>query len=309
MQLISVIMPAYNASRFVRQAIESILAQDDTHFELIVVDDCSTDNTASICYEYAQRDPRVSVLSTAANTGISGALNVGLAAARGSLIARMDADDISLPFRLSRQRDYLLGHPMIGLCGMSIEIIDIDNQVLRRPKTAVGSDLIERLAILCSPLAHPTWMFRREVFESIGGYRDVAPAEDYDFLLRVLKAGWSLANIPELGLQYRVSATSTASRRALTQRKAFNFVRRVNYNSEELLRDSFIESTTSSPLMTRIHQLSEQLLASAVTWYSVFKPLAIMPLVAALLISPYQAQFVLRAIIVKWLINRQSMND
>ena len=309
MELISVIMPAYNASRFVRQAIESILAQDDTHFELIVVDDCSTDNTASICYEYAQLDPRVRVLSTANNSGISGALNVGLAAARGSLIARMDADDISLPLRLSTQRAYLRDHPTIGLCGMSIEIIDTENRVLRRPRAAVGSDLIERLTVWCSPLAHQTWMFRREVFDAIGGYHNVAPAEDYDFLLRVLKAGWSLANIPELGLCYRVSASSTASRRALTQRKAFNYVRRINLNREKLSRESFLESTSSSPLMTRIHQLSEWMLTTAVAWYSVFKPLALIPLAAALLISPYQAQFVFRAIVVKWLITRKPMHD
>lgn len=309
MELISVIMPAYNASRFVRQAIESILVQDDTHFELIVVDDCSTDNTSSICFEYAQLDPRVRVLSTPINSGISGALNVALAAARGTLIARMDADDISLPFRLSRQRAYMLGHPSIGLCGMSIEIIDTDNRTLRRPKTAVGSSLIERLALWCSPLAHPTWMFRREVLDTIGSYRDVAPAEDYDFLLRVLKAGWSLANIPELGLRYRISASSTASRRALTQRKAFNYVRRLNRNNEELSRDSFLKSTNASPLMIQMHQLAERMMASAVSWYSVFKPLALFPLVAAILISPYQAQFVFRAIVVKWLITRQSAND
>jgi glycosyltransferase involved in cell wall biosynthesis len=309
MELISVIMPSYNAAHFIREAIESILEQDDADFELIVVDDCSTDNTALISFEYAQRDSRVSVLRTPTNMGISGALNVGLAAARGALIARMDADDISLPLRLSRQRSYLHDHPTIGLCGMSIEIIDADSRTLRRPRTAVGADLIESLTAWCSPLAHPTWMFRREVFNSIGGYRDVAPAEDYDFLLRVLEAGWGLANIPELGLRYRVSASSTASRRALTQRKAFNYVRRVHRNNEVLTRESFIESTTSSPLMTWMHQLSERMLASAVAWHSKFKPLALIPLAAALLISPFQAQFVFRAIVVKWLISRKFSRD
>jgi glycosyltransferase involved in cell wall biosynthesis len=306
MQLISVIMPAYNAERFVRQAIESILAQDDTHFELIVVDDCSTDNTASICYEYAQRDPRVSVLRTATNTGISGALNVGLAASRGALIARMDADDISLSSRLSKQRAYLRDNPAIGLCGMAIEVIDVDSRPLRSPSTAVGADLLERLAAWCSPVAHPTWMFRRAVFDAIGGYRDLAPAEDYDFLLRVIAAGWKLANIPNVGLLYRVSASSTASRRALTQRKAFNYVRQVHRNQEKFSRASFLTGTASSPLVMRMHQLSERMLASAVVWYSVYKPLALIPLVAAVLVSPYQAQFVLRATVVKLLIARQS---
>lgn len=306
MELISVIMPAYNASRFVREAIESILAQDYAHFELIVVDDCSTDNTSQICAEYAQLDPRVNVLRTKVNSGITGALNVGLAAARGALIARMDADDISLPSRLTRQRNHLRDHPEIGLCGMAIEVIDADGRLLRRPATAVGADLTERLAAWCSPLAHPTWMFRREVFDVIGGYRDLAPAEDYDFLLRVLAAEWKLDNIPDLGLRYRVSSSSTASRRALTQRKAFNFVRRIHRNKEEFTRSSFLASTTSSPLMTRMHQIAEGMLASAAAWYSVFKPLVLVPLVAALLLSPYQAQFVFRAIVVKWLIYRQA---
>lgn len=305
MELISVIMPAYNASRFVREAIESILAQDDTCFELIVVDDCSTDNTASICSEYAQRDSRVSLLRTHVNSGISGALNVGLAAARGVLIARMDADDISLPSRLSRQRAHLQANPSIGVCGMGIEIMDADGRSLGRPSTAIGVDLIERLAAWCSPLAHPTWMFRREVVDVIGGYRDVAPAEDYDFLLRVLASGWKLSNIADLGLRYRVSASSTASLRALTQRKAFNYVRRIHRSNEQFSRSSFLSSTTSSPLMNRLHQLSERLLKRAVSWYAVFKPLALVPLLAAVLVSPYQAQFVFRAIVVKWFVTRK----
>lgn len=303
MELISVIMPAYNASRFVREAIDSVLLQNDNCFELIVVDDCSTDETGAICAEYARCDKRVRVLRTQANLGISGALNAGLEAAGGALIARMDADDISLPTRLSRQRAYLRDHPSIALCGMAIEVVAVDGRTfLRRSGSAMSAELIERLAAWCSPLAHPTWMFRREVIDTIGGYRDVAPAEDYDFLLRTLAAGYKVSNIADLGLRYRESESSTARRRGLMQRKAFNYVRRINRNNEEFSRPSFLFSTSSSPLVAQIYLLSDRIFTKAVAWHSICKPLALLPLVAAILLSPYHAQFVFRAIVVKWLV-------
>jgi len=305
-ELISVIMPAYNAARFIREAITSILDQDDPYFEFIIVDDCSVDNTYLICAEYAQRDPRVTLLRTPVNSGCCGALNVGLAAAQGKLIARMDADDVSLRSRLSTQRAHLENNPSVGLCGMAIEVMDADGQRLFTRYTATGSGLLRRLSSLCSPLAHPTWMLRSEVTNELGGYRELAAAEDYDYLLRVLAAGWELSNIAEVGVRYRVSSSSTAARRALMQRKEFNYVRRINRNKDHFTRSSFAACTRSTNLMTQLHQASERLLSKAQANSRTLMPLALVQIAAAVIISPYQAQFVCRAVIVKWLIKRYS---
>ena len=312
MELISVIMPAHNASRFIRSAIESVLNQDYLDIELIIVDDCSSDDTAFICDYYVKSDHRVVLLKTesiSGSRGISSALNTGLRHARGEYIARMDADDISEPCRFSKQRNYLNAHSSVGMCGTAIKVIDTEGETIRKPLVAVGSELNRRLANWCSPLAHPTWMFRREILGTVERYREVAPAEDYDFLLRVLNSGWEINNIPYVGLRYRVSASSTALRCALLQRKAFNFVHQLNqsyYNTPEVSRTLFCSKTSSSALMTYIHQLSERILLKAAIWKNKSLFVTFMLVVFASLISPYQIQFVFRAIVVKFLISTKS---
>src|SRR5258706_14041022 len=113
---VSVVMPVYNGERYLASAIDSILAQTFTDFELIAVDDGSTDSSLPMLKRYAERDPRVRVISRP-NTGIVGALSDAIAAARAPLIARMDADDLSLPLRFERQVAYLSGHPQCVLVG------------------------------------------------------------------------------------------------------------------------------------------------------------------------------------------------
>ncbi len=111
---LSVVMPLYNAARYLRPAIESILNQTYTDFEFIIVDDCSTDETPAILDSYP--DPRIVRLRNPQNLGIVGALNRGLEAARGQYIARMDGDDIALAERFAQQVAWLDAHPNIGLC-------------------------------------------------------------------------------------------------------------------------------------------------------------------------------------------------
>ncbi len=110
MPLLSILMPVYNAGRYLRPAIASLLAQDFRDFELIIVNDGSTDGSAGIIDSFAVRDARIRVF-TRANAGIVSALNAGLAVAQGGLIARMDSDDIALPGRLRAQVDFMQAHP------------------------------------------------------------------------------------------------------------------------------------------------------------------------------------------------------
>src|ERR1700726_1508117 len=116
---ISVLMPVYNAERYVAEAVESILSQTFADFEFIIIDDGSKDRSLAILEEYAARDPRIRLVSRP-NTGIVKALNQGLALASGELVARMDADDIAMPERLAKQRDYLADHPECVMVGSRV---------------------------------------------------------------------------------------------------------------------------------------------------------------------------------------------
>ena len=136
--MISVIMPVYNGERFLSEAIDSILAQTIGNFELIIVDDGSTDGSAQIIKEYAQRDGRVCVLQHGENRGQAAARNSGLAAAQGEYIIGMDADDISPPERLRKQLDFLRQRPDIGVLGTWRRTIDAAAQPIDLTQSPLG---------------------------------------------------------------------------------------------------------------------------------------------------------------------------
>jgi glycosyltransferase involved in cell wall biosynthesis len=239
--LISVVMPAYNASRYLGEAIESILGQTLSDFELIVIDDGSTDETPRILQTFAERDPRVRVIRIQ-NSGIGSALNTGLAATRGSFIARMDGDDISLPTRFEKQVAYLRAHPECVLVGTRVLQIDPEGDPLFEMDTVEPShERIDQLLLEGRwAIVHPAIMIPRAVMETIGGYdNDLVPVEDHDMFLRLGEIG-RLANLPEVLFKYRkhpqnsvrvmadrrVKALTTAienafARRGITDRSRF----------------------------------------------------------------------------------------
>lgn len=201
MPVVSVILPVYNGERFLKEAVDSILVQTFTDFELIIVDDCSMDSTSLILTEYATRDTRIRVMRQSRNMGIVEALNTGSHAATGQYIARMDVDDISLPERFERQVEYLNSHPDVGVLGTGVQLID----VLGKKQTIVTlpPDYIQIYWSLffCNPIVHPTVMMRRDLFLRARGYRTGYP-EDYD-LWRRMASLTRLANLPEVLLLLR----------------------------------------------------------------------------------------------------------
>ena len=217
--LVSVVMPTYNGERFLRPAIAGILNQTFADFELIVIDDGSTDTTPRILAVFKQKDDRVIVLTNEHNLGIAGATNRGLAAARGEYIALQDHDDISLPYRLQTQIDFLHSHPDIALVASAVTIID-ENGV------ATGYALGPSLASTSIPsvfgpfeddleikwdllfgcrLNHTSVMARRTAILNIGGYKedDTFPlARDYDLFSR-FATQYRIANLREPLAQWR----------------------------------------------------------------------------------------------------------
>lgn len=205
--LISVIMPICNGGSFLRAAIDSVLAQTCADFEMLVIDNGSTDASIDIARSYT--DPRIIVLHEP-QRGLVPPLRKGLSKARGNFIARMDADDISTPERLMKQVRYLEMHPDVVLVGTWAQVINAEGAVTGQDYTPPASSS-ELCRTLCQEnvIVHGSIMMRIEAARAVGGYRsNFAYAEDYDLWLRLAEIG-QLANIPEPLYQWRRHDQST----------------------------------------------------------------------------------------------------
>jgi hypothetical protein len=200
---ISVVMSVFNGEAFLREAVESILAQTFRDFEFIIIDDGSRDTTPQILAEYAKRDVRVIVLSQT-NMGRAASLNRGLALAQAPLIARMDADDVSLADRLEQQLDFLDSHPEVGLLSGAFEITDVKGTVLAAVHLPLDDLQIRAQMLQRNCMCHPAIAMRRDVALASGGYRkQLRDADDYDLWLRMAERT-RLANLDVVLLKYRV---------------------------------------------------------------------------------------------------------
>lgn len=208
MPSISVILPAYNAKKYLGEAIESILNQSFKDFEFLIFNDGSTDATKEIIDRY--NDSRIIAYHSDVNKGYVHWLNEGIKQAKGQYIARMDADDISLPERFQLQWDFMESHLEVGVCGGQIVTIGT-NKPIRKPLT---DDEIRWWFFKGNPLAHPSVMIRKSVIDSSNIQYDTTlrPAEDYDMWWR-LAMQTKLANLNDIILKYRYhsSQESTAS--------------------------------------------------------------------------------------------------
>ncbi len=206
---ISVIMPVLNGEKYLNQAIESILNQTFTDFELIVVDDGSTDQTPEILRSYAELDERVRILTNPENKGISYSRNRGVEYSRGEYIANMDADDWCFPERFEKQVDYLVHHPEIAVLGTSCYKVD-ENGVLQRIITyPTSSGMIRWSMIFSCPFCNPCVMIRKKIFDdpSIRYEECVPPAEDYMFWSLVVQ-NYKMANLKDALTYYRWHKTN-----------------------------------------------------------------------------------------------------
>jgi hypothetical protein len=203
--LVSVILPVFNAERYVGAAIQSILGQTLSDFELIVIDDGSTD--ASLKRVAALSDPRVRVLVNPGNLGLVRTLNRGVDTARGRFVARMDADDVAHSRRLERQVQHL-DSTGADVCGTWIRFFGAENRVVRYPASHDGICL---RMLFETPMAHPTVLARRELL--CGAPYDPAflHAEDYELWSRLIRQGARLANLSEVLLDYRVHSLQVSS--------------------------------------------------------------------------------------------------
>lgn len=214
MPIVSIILPSFNGARFLKEAVDSIVQQTFQDWELILVDDGSTDHTPDIMKGY--QDPRIRYLKNEGNKGLVYSLNRAIEASAGRYIARMDADDISQPERLEKQVIFLELHPEIAVYDTRQQFIDDTGTPTGFFNSDItGSENIRRKMPWFNCMGHPSVMMRAEIAKTYR-YRKVV-YEDYDLWLRMLNDGLKLERTPEPLLLYRLHSGSI-----ITQSKQAN---------------------------------------------------------------------------------------
>jgi len=206
---ISIILPAYNSAAYLNEAIESLLQQTFTDFELLIINDGSTDNTELLVQSF--NDPRIIYSKNDKNHGLIYTLNKGIKMAKGNYIARMDADDICMPNRLEVQKQWLDTHPETAVVSSLIEFIDENSTVTGHWKLDTETTTIVAIRKVMpyeNCIAHPTIMGRKSILQAYPYNPRQQHIEDYDLWLRLLADGHIIDKIPQVLLQYRVHSSS-----------------------------------------------------------------------------------------------------
>jgi glycosyltransferase involved in cell wall biosynthesis len=212
--LVSILLPVYNSVAYIESALNSILLQTYQNIELILINDGCNDGTELILQDFSNKYSYVRLINQE-NLGYCQSLNNGVELCKGKYIARMDADDIMHPSRIELQLKYLELNPNVSILGTAIQYIDVHNNHQRRhiypTRYSLPKSIFEE-----SPLAHPSVMMRKEIFDQIGKYRaNMFPAEDYDLWLRAHTQNIVIDNLKDVLMYYRVHNSNTSSNNSL----------------------------------------------------------------------------------------------
>jgi len=229
--LISVVMSVYNSGKLIYQTIKSILNQTYKHFEFIIINDASTDNTLNVIKEYAKKENRIKIINNKKKLGIALASNKGLDAAKGKYIAMMDHDDISLPQRFEKELEFLEKNKDIFVVGTNYCLIDINNKKITNINVITDSNKLKDNIINGRPkICHPSIMFRNKT--KIRYRSKIYYSQDYDFFLQLLANNKKISNLKEILFQHRIHITQTSMQKKdkqyLFSRKAIEFYKEQN---------------------------------------------------------------------------------
>lgn len=201
---VTVLMAVLNGRAIVRQAIESIMEQTYTDWELCVIDDASHDGTPDVLETFAAAEPRIRVIRNPRTRGLAACMNAGWRATTGQFIARMDADDASLRDRLERQVRFLESHPDVAVVGTGAELFDESGRRLGMALRPSDHETLLARIFLENPFIHPSVMMRRTFLDSLGGYDErLSRAQDYDLWLRGARR-FRYSNLEAPLIRYRV---------------------------------------------------------------------------------------------------------
>ena len=236
---ISVVMPVYNGELFLKEAMESILNQTYNDFEFLIVYDESTDGTLSIIQEFLEQDARI-ILINGDKEGISGALNKGIKEAKGKYIARMDADDISLPIRFEKQIIHMKGSDL-DICGGHSLLIDSEGTINGMGIMPRSHDLCGLSLMFRVPFPHSSVMIKKSFLIDYSleyGQSKYRIAEDFDMWVRMFSAGANFGNIDDIVIKYRVLNNSLSAKSTQgSSRDVRGLVRMFRKEHQEYLSD------------------------------------------------------------------------
>jgi glycosyltransferase involved in cell wall biosynthesis len=226
-------MSVYNGEKYLREAIDSILKQTFTDFEFLIIDDTSTDRTSEILQSY--NDPRIKIIRNSENLGLTKSLNIGLGLAEGEYIARMDADDVSLPDRFIEEVRYLDDHPDVALVGTGREVIDEEGIFI---ETIIPPNIVSVESLLKkNPFQHSSVMFRKDLIVKVGGYCTLMQCcQDYYLWLKLIR-NHHLHNIPKVLSNLRIQKNSISNKKIRESALSHIYSIRIFYN---LMKESDI---------------------------------------------------------------------
>ena len=258
---VTVLMPAFNAERYISEAVESVLSQTYTDFEFIILNDGSTDNTLSIIRDYAKRDSRIRVIDQP-NSGMGTALNKGMRLARGDLIVRMDADDVMLPNRIERQLDFMKANPDVAVASCLVYYINRQSRIIGRSTSNLRSRRDFEMYIKGGRLigvSHPGVIMRKSVVLEVGGYRpQFWPADDIDLWMRIAERGHLIIVQQERLLKYRIHSGSISIAGAKMARLKVKWIQECikarRTGKEEPCWEEFLRMQRERPLVNRLNE-------------------------------------------------------
>ena len=227
--LISVLLPIAGSDyERVAISIQSIINQTLKNIELIcIIDEPYDSKLSKLVLSFSSSiDPQIVILTNDRKSGISYSLNRAAKVAKADLIARMDSDDQSFSNRLELQYNFMQAHPEIVLVGMQAFQVNSERELIGISNKPLNHTQISRYAHYACPLIHPTWCIRKNVFFKLGGYLNIAPAQDYHFISKLLRAGFKLANLSVPGLCYTVREQSLSRKNIYTTISIANYIRR-----------------------------------------------------------------------------------
>lgn len=258
MTQVTIIMPAYNAGRFIEEAVRSVIAQTHTDWRMQVIDDGSTDDTFECARRVAGDDPRI-VVSTGANRGIAHVMNDGIERATTEWVACMHADDVMMPNRLERQLAFATEHTGVAVLSSLVDWIDPGGRVVGRQHSDLTTpELVRRKTDAggCVAFTHSAVMFRRDVIRQVGGYRqEFFPAEDTELWNRVVTSGYDVLVQPEVLMLYRLHPGSASMRKAAEMIRKLRWMEACiaarRQNQPEPTREQFVADRNAATLGRR----------------------------------------------------------
>jgi len=258
---VSIIMSAFNAEKYISEAIESVLNQTYKDFEFIIINDGSTDNTGKIIKKYSKLDSRIKYFEQE-NKGMGESLNFALSLCSNELVARIDADDLMIPNRIERQINFFKKHPEYSVVATFVKYINEKGEIIGGKKSKLTSWNIIEEEYKSNKLVgfhHPSVMYKKSNILEVGGYRrEYWPADDIDLWNRLLEKGFKIIVLPEFLTLYRISISSVTVSKSIETDMKKNFVkhnmllRRKGLN--EISWDEYINNLNKQKLYLRLNE-------------------------------------------------------